>query len=106
MRGAIAIIRIDAAWLATAPLNMCAGTDTAQARVITLFGEAHPHYVYLFTNKFANRIKVLAHVGIGTWMAAHRPHHGKTVWPAPVDVNSRHRLAVGARPVRCPERHW
>ncbi|WP_439115667.1 hypothetical protein [Hydrogenophaga sp.] len=29
-----AVIRIDAAWLATAPLDMRAGTDTALARVI------------------------------------------------------------------------
>jgi hypothetical protein len=34
------MIRIDAAWLATAPLDMRAGTDTALARVITVFGAA------------------------------------------------------------------
>ena len=28
------MIRIDAAWLATAPLDMRAGTDTAQARAV------------------------------------------------------------------------
>ncbi len=39
------MIRIDAAWLATAPLDMQAGTDTALARVITVFGAAHPHPV-------------------------------------------------------------
>ena len=32
------MIRIDAAWLATAPLDMRAGTDTALARVIATFG--------------------------------------------------------------------
>ena len=36
------MIRIDAAWLATAPLDMRAGTDTALARVIATFGAAHP----------------------------------------------------------------
>jgi hypothetical protein len=35
------VIRIDAAWLATAPLDMRAGTDTALARVIATFGAAH-----------------------------------------------------------------
>lgn len=35
------MIRIDAAWLATAPLDMRAGTDTALARVIATFGAAH-----------------------------------------------------------------
>ena len=38
------MIRIDAAWLATAPLDMRAGTDTALARVVAVFGAAHPHH--------------------------------------------------------------
>ena len=38
------MIRIDAAWLATAPLDMRAGTDTALARVIATFGAAQPHH--------------------------------------------------------------
>ena len=37
------MIRIDAAWLATAPLDMRAGTDMALARVVSVFGAAHPH---------------------------------------------------------------
>ena len=47
------MIRIEAAWLATAPLDMRAGTDSALARVITVFGAAHPHHAYLFANKRA-----------------------------------------------------
>ena len=82
-----AVIRIDAAWLATAPLDMRAGTDTALARVIIVFGAAHPHHAYLFANKRANRIKVLVHDGIGVWLAARRLHQGKFVWPAPVDAH-------------------
>lgn len=35
------MIRIDAAWLATAPLDMRAGTDTALARVVAVFCAAH-----------------------------------------------------------------
>lgn len=38
------MIRIDAAWLAVAPLDMRAGTDTALARVVAVFGAAHPHH--------------------------------------------------------------
>ena len=49
------MIRIDAAWLATAPLDMRADTDTALARVVTVFGAAHPHHAYLFANKRALR---------------------------------------------------
>lgn len=40
------MIRIDAAWLTNAPLDMRAGADTALARVITVFGAAHPHHAY------------------------------------------------------------
>lgn len=81
------MIRIDAAWLATAPLDMRAGTDTALARVVTVFGAAHPHHAYLFANRRANRIKVLVHDGIGIWLAARRLHQGKFVWPAPGSAN-------------------
>lgn len=52
------MIRIDAAWLATTPLDMRAGTDTALARVVAVFGAAHPHHAYLFANKRANRLKI------------------------------------------------
>jgi transposase len=74
------MIRIDAAWLATAPLDMRAGTDTALARVITTFGAAHPHHAYVFANQRANRLKVLVHDGVGLWLAARRLHQGKFVW--------------------------
>ena len=75
------MIRIDAAWLATAPLDMRAGTDTALARVVAVFGAAHPHTAYLFANKRANRIKILVHDGIGIWLAARRLHEGRFIWP-------------------------
>ena len=39
----VAVIRIEAVWLATAPLDMRAGTDTALARVVNVFGSARPH---------------------------------------------------------------
>ncbi len=81
------VIRIDAAWLATAPLDMRAGTDTALARVIAVFGAAHPHHAYLFANKRANRIKILVHDGIGIWLAARRLHQGKFIWPAAGGAN-------------------
>ena len=74
------MIRIDAAWLATAPLDMRAGTDSALARVVTVFGAAQPHHAYVFANKRANRLKILVHDGIGIWLAARRLHQGKFVW--------------------------
>jgi transposase len=75
------VIRIEAIWLATAPMDMRAGTDTALARVVSVFGAAHPHTAYLFANRQGNRIKVLVHDGIGIWLAARRLHQGRFAWP-------------------------
>ena len=80
--GVLAVIRIDAVWLATVPLDMRAGTDTALARVVAVFGAAQPHTAYLFANRRANRMKVLVHDGIGIWLAARRLHQGHFVWPS------------------------
>lgn len=74
------MIRIDAVWMATAPMDMRAGTDTALARVVQVFGSAHPHHAYLFANRRGNRMKVLVHDGIGIWLAARRLHQGRFVW--------------------------
>ncbi len=71
------MIRIDAAWLAVDPLDMRAGTDTALARVVRVFGEARPHHAYLFTNRRATRLKVLVHDGFGLWLCARRLHQGR-----------------------------
>jgi transposase len=75
------LIRVDALWLAIEPLDLRAGTEAALARVVTVFGAARPHHAYLFTNKRANRLKVLVHDGIGVWLAARRLNAGKFVWP-------------------------
>lgn len=75
------MIRIDALWLSTEPLDMRAGTETALARVVSVFGAARPHHAYLFANRRANRMKVLVHDGIGVWLAARRLNSGKFVWP-------------------------
>ncbi|MBK8065444.1 MAG: IS66 family insertion sequence element accessory protein TnpB [Betaproteobacteria bacterium] len=75
------MIRIDAVWLAVEPLDMRAGTESALARVVNVFGAARPHHAYLFANRRANRMKVLVHDGIGVWLAARRLNQGKFVWP-------------------------
>lgn len=49
------MIRIDSVWLASEPLDMRAGIDSALARVVKVFGGAHPHTAYLFTNRRANQ---------------------------------------------------
>jgi len=74
------MIRIEAVWLAVEPLDMRAGTDTALARVLKVFGEARAHHAYLFANRRANRVKVLVHDGIGVWLCARRLQRGGFVW--------------------------
>ena len=87
MRGLVArlaqLIHIEAVWLATKPMDMRAGTDTALGRVVRVFGAARPHHAYLFANRRTNRMKVLVHDGIGIWLAARRLHQGRFAWPSP-----------------------
>ncbi|WP_342651182.1 IS66 family insertion sequence element accessory protein TnpB [Pseudomonas sp. REB1044] len=75
------MIRIDMIWLATEPTDMRAGTETALACVVAVFGAAKPHCAYLFANRRANRMKVLVHDGVGVWLAARRLNQGKFQWP-------------------------
>jgi hypothetical protein len=46
------MIRVDAWWLAVQPLDMRVGTEAALARVVQVFGQAHPHHAYLFYRDF------------------------------------------------------
>ena len=75
------MIRVDAVWLSTEPMDMRAGTDTALARVVKVFGAARPHHAYVFANRRSTRLKVLVHDGIGIWLAARRLHEGRFIWP-------------------------
>ena len=85
-----AVIRIDAIWLATEPLDMRAGTDTALARVIKVFGAARPHHAYLFANKRTTRLKVLVYDGFGIWLADRRLNKGRFVW-----INDASGVSIG-----------
>ena len=75
------MIRIDALWLATQPIDMRAGADTLLARVVHVFGTAQAHHGYLFADARANRIKLLVYDGFGVWCAARRLNAGRFVWP-------------------------
>lgn len=50
------MIRTNDIWLATEPMDMRAGTKTALAKVIGVFGLAKPHYVYIFANRRATLV--------------------------------------------------
>ncbi|MGY2257995.1 IS66 family insertion sequence element accessory protein TnpB [Pseudomonas sp. SDO55104_S430] len=68
---------IDTIWLAIEPKDMRAGTETALARVVAVFGAATPHCAYLFASRRPNRMKVLVHDGVGIWLAAGRLNQGR-----------------------------
>ena len=65
--------------MAVQPLDMRMGSEAALARVVAVFGAAHPHHAYVFANRRANRMKALVHDGIGVWLVARRLNVGKFV---------------------------
>ena len=83
-----AVIRIDALWLATAPVDMRAGPERLLARVVQVFGAAQAHHGYLFANARASRVKLLVHDGFGVWCAARRLNQGSFVWPREVAASA------------------
>ncbi|HEX6019579.1 MAG TPA: IS66 family insertion sequence element accessory protein TnpB [Burkholderiaceae bacterium] len=82
----VAVIRIDAVWLAVEPIDMRAGAERLLARVVQVFGAARSHHGYLFANARGTRIKLLAHDGFGVWCAARRLNQGRFVWPRAVST--------------------
>ena len=74
-------MRVDAWYLATAPLDMRSGMDSLLAHVVGVFGAAQPHVAYAFANARASRMKVLLHDGLGLWLCTRRLHRGHFVWP-------------------------
>jgi hypothetical protein len=54
-----AVIRVDAVWLAVAPIDMRAGIDTALARVVAVFGCAQAHHQAI---GFGKCLKACRHV--------------------------------------------
>lgn len=54
------------------PMDRRAGTETASARVIAVFGATKPDCAYLVANRRVNRMKVLVDDGVGIWLAARR----------------------------------
>ncbi|WP_353506640.1 IS66 family insertion sequence element accessory protein TnpB [Variovorax flavidus] len=72
---AAAMIRIDALWLCTQPLDMRvmrAGAERLIAHVARALGSALADHGYVFANARATRLKLLVHGGIGMWCTARR----------------------------------
>ncbi|MFM0438529.1 IS66 family insertion sequence element accessory protein TnpB [Paraburkholderia strydomiana] len=91
--GMVGLIRIDAIWLATEPVDMRAGADTLLARVVKVFGAARPHHAYLFANPHLTQVKVPVYDGLGIWLAARRLNKGRFVW-----TNGEQAVSVGLSP--------
>ena len=68
------MIQIDQYWMAVEPIDMRAGMETVLGKVVSVFGSAQAHHAYFFTNRRANRIKVLVTDGFGVWLASRRLH--------------------------------
>jgi transposase len=86
------VIRIDALWLCTQPLDMRAGAERLMAHVVHALGSARAHHGYLFANARTTRIKLLVHDGFGVWCAARRLNTGRFVRPR--DAASTEPLAL------------
>lgn len=89
-RGATAITVSGPCSAAVEPVDLRAGMDTVPARVVAVFGAAQPYQAYLFTNRRANRIKVLVHDGFGVWLVVRRLHRSCLLWAAA----GAHRIAL------------
>jgi transposase len=80
------LIRIDALWLCTKPVDMRSGAERLLAHVVHALGGANAHHSYMFANARATRIKMLVHDGFGVWCAARRLNVGRFAWPRELDT--------------------
>ena len=80
------VIRIDALWLCTRPLDLRAGAERLLAAVVNTLGQARAHHGYMFANARATRIKLLVHDGFGVWCASRRLNAGRFVWLSTTNV--------------------
>ena len=82
------MIRIDALWLCTKPVDMRSGAERLLAHVVHALGRANAHHGYMFANVRATRIKMLVHDGFGVWCAARRLNAGRFVWPRELETSA------------------
>ena len=81
-------------FLAVEPCDMRRSFDGLSATVRDVIGEDPlSGYVFAFTNKRRNRLKLLFWDGSGLWVCAKRLERGTFSWPTLSDVTS-HRLAL------------
>jgi len=72
---------IEQIWLAIEPVDMRLGIDGLSLRVQQSLGCTPCNgHAYIFRNKRANRLKLVAWDGTGAWLAQRRLHHGRFAW--------------------------
>ena len=92
-----ALITIEHIWLSLESADMRGGIDSLLARVVRSFcGGAAIHSAYIFTNKSANRLKVLVYDGAGIWLCTRRLQSGRFVWPK----NTSGQVSISAQQLR------
>jgi len=69
-----------------APVDMRLGADGLSLKLQALGVDPFDGSAYLFRNKKANRLKLLAWDGNGVWLCQRRLHQGHFIWPRPGDA--------------------
>lgn len=68
--GSSARLRVDALFLAVAPLDMRCGADTLLGRVVGVFGSVQRYTTYASRSLRARRVKIVNHDGFDLWLCA------------------------------------
>ena len=77
------MIRVDVIWLALGVSDLRGGIDVLLAQVVRGFAAgAQPHHAYVFANRRADRLKVLAFDGVGMWLCTRRLQAGGFARPS------------------------
>ena len=77
------MIRIDEVWLALGASDLRGGIDKLLALVVHGFAlGAQAHHAYVFANRRADRLKVLAYDGAGMGLCTRRLQAGSFAWPS------------------------
>lgn len=80
------MIRVDKVWLTLGAHDMRCGMDGLLGHVVRHFESgAQAHHAYIFTNRRANRLKVLVYDGAGLWLCMRRLQTGSFSWPTQTD---------------------
>ncbi len=76
------MIRIDVIWLALGASDLRGGIDKLLPLVVRGFAlGAQAHHAYVFANRRADRLEVLAYDGAGMWLCTRRLQAGSFAWP-------------------------